>query len=106
MEKEYYFAPDETACRSAKVLTVIVYDISNQKQRNRTVKFLEGFGYRVQKSVFEAWLNERQLLKLCSGLDRLLAPDDHVKIYRVRGNSSTYTWGTAENFGPEDVVII
>ena len=106
MEKESYFAPAEPERRSAKALIVIIYDISEQKQRNRMVKYLEGFGHRVQKSAFEAWLNERQFLKLCAGVDRIVYPEDHVKIYRVRGNGDTYTWGGSETVEPEDVVII
>lgn len=106
MKKESYFAPAEPERRTAKALTVIIYDISEQKQRNRMVKYLEGFGYRVQKSAFEAWLNERQFLKLCAGVDRIVHPEDHVKIYRMRGSGNTCIWGGAETFEPEDVVII
>lgn len=52
MEKEIYFAPERPDRRAAKSLTVIIYDIPDQKQRNRMVKYLERFGYRVQKSAF------------------------------------------------------
>ncbi|MBU0567270.1 CRISPR-associated endonuclease Cas2 [bacterium] len=37
----------------------IVYDISSDSERARVDKTLKGFGFRVQKSVFECRLNRR-----------------------------------------------
>ena len=105
MEKERYFEP-EVERRSVKALVVIIYDISDQKQRNRMVKYLEGFGHRVQKSAFESWLDARQFSKLCSSMDRLVQPEDQVRIYWIQGADNVYTWGNLQNFETEDVVII
>ena len=43
----------------------ICYDIVSDRRRNRVVKILLGYGYRVQKSVFEAFVSKDdfQLLK-------------------------------------------
>ena len=106
VEIETYFSDDAPERRAAKALTVIIYDISSQKQRNRMVKYLEGYGHRVQKSAFEAWLSDKQFDKLCSGMDRLVKPDDHVKTYRLRGSGNAYTWGEHNEIDTEDVVII
>lgn len=106
MEKEIYFAPERPDRRAAKSLTVIIYDIPDQKQRNRMVKYLERFGYRVQKSAFEAWLDERRFRRLCAGMDKLTQPEDRVKVYRLRGASETYIWGIGQNIETEDIVII
>lgn len=43
---------------------VISYDISDDRRRNKIARLLEGYGYRVQYSVFECELDGRQLLKL------------------------------------------
>ena len=106
MEIETYFWDENSERHASKILTVIVYDISSQKQRNRMVKYLEGYGHRVQKSAFEAWLNEEQFEKLCSGMDCLAKPEDHVKIYRLSGNGAAYTWGEHQTVETEDLVII
>lgn len=106
MEIESYFGDEGSSCRTGKFLVLVIYDISEQKQRNRMVKYLEGFGYRVQKSAFESWLNEGQFAKLCSGLDRLVHTNDHVRVYRLRGASNVYSWGETPDFETEDVIII
>lgn len=103
---ENYFGPEAPKQRNAKYLTVVIYDISDNRQRNRIVKYLEGFGYRVQKSAFEAWLNEQEFSVLCKGLNTIVQPDDHVKIYRLKGTSDSYVWGDAPTFEPDDVIII
>ena len=46
-----------------KSLVLVIYDIIDNKRRTRLVKILEGFGFRVQKSAFEARLSERQYQK-------------------------------------------
>ena len=44
------------------MLTWVVYDITENKIRNRVVKLCKGYGlYRVQKSVFIGDLNKNQL---------------------------------------------
>ena len=39
-----------------KYVVVIIYDISEDKQRLKMAKFLNSYGHRVQKSAFEACL--------------------------------------------------
>lgn len=39
-----------------KYLILIIYDISDNKHRLEISKLLEGYGTRIQKSAFEAWL--------------------------------------------------
>ncbi len=36
----------------------IVYDISDDKERGKVDKILKGFGFRVQKSVYECMLKK------------------------------------------------
>ena len=43
-----------------KYVVVIIYDISEDKQRLKMAKFLNSYGHRVQKSAFEACLTEKQ----------------------------------------------
>lgn len=69
--------------------TVISYDISSDKRRNRIVKILEGYGYRVQYSVFECDLTP----KMMGTLRRRLKPyvraeqNESVRIYPLHQDS-------------------
>ena len=63
---------------------VISYDIPDDRRRNQLAKVLNGFGTRVQYSVFEAHLNRRQYEALKQAVDRLLEPaEDSVRYYAL-----------------------
>jgi CRISPR-associated protein Cas2 len=63
---------------------LVCFDISEDKVRTRAVKVLKGFGYRVQKSVFECPdLTEKRYLKLKDRLESLIDQTcDSVRYYR------------------------
>ncbi|XFA73273.1 CRISPR-associated endonuclease Cas2 [Thermosynechococcaceae cyanobacterium Okahandja] len=64
------------------LLYVIAYDIPNDKRRRKVAELLEGYGQRVQFSVFEARLTPKQLQQLRDRLRRRLKfSEDHVRIY-------------------------
>ena len=73
------------------MLYIISYDISVDKRRIKLAKLLEGFGQRVQYSVFECDLSEAQYQKLVKKLNRLLCPDegDSLRTYRLCATCST-----------------
>lgn len=64
---------------------VIVYDIGDDGTRGRVAALLEGYGRRVQESVFECSLGERELKELVGRMQKELggAPDAQVRVYRV-----------------------
>lgn len=70
------------------MLYLITYDISVDKRRTKLAKLLEGFGQRVQESVFECDLTEREYKALDRRMKRVLKLDDgdNVRIYRLCGN--------------------
>lgn len=70
---------------------LLAYDVATvtpegQRRLRRVAKVCEGFGTRVQQSVFELVLNPHELPLL---LDRLRheidAAEDNVRIYRLEG---------------------
>ena len=67
---------------------VICFDISDDRIRYRVVKALKGFGYRVQKSVFECpSLTEKQFLKLQEQFEALIDHEqDSVRYYLLCRN--------------------
>lgn len=61
---------------------VVSYDISDDSDRNRIAELLEGWGRRIQFSVFECRLTERQMKRLRGRVRRLADPRrDSVRWY-------------------------
>jgi CRISPR-associated protein Cas2 len=52
---------------------LISYDIPDNKRRLKIAHLLEGYGERVQYSVFEVWVTEKQLEQLQSRLEHWIA---------------------------------
>lgn len=68
-------------------LTLISYDIPDDKRRLKVANCLEDFGDRVQYSVFEARLSIEETQELCERLIQRIDPqEDSIRIYRVCGN--------------------
>jgi CRISPR-associated protein Cas2 len=66
---------------------VVSYDIVDDKRRNKVMKTLEGFGHRVQYSVFECELRPADLDKLKARLKALIVPEvDDVRFYLLCEN--------------------
>lgn len=66
-----------------KQFVIVSYDITEDRRRLRVMKTLEGFGTRVQYSVFECQLTHPQLDKLRAGLKPLVAQGDSVRFYFI-----------------------
>ncbi len=64
---------------------VVSYDIGDDKRRRLVAKIMEGYGYRVQYSVFECDLEKRQLLALKKALRPLVKKQemDSVRFYAL-----------------------
>lgn len=63
---------------------VICYDIPDDKRRTKVAKCLDGFGDRIQYSVFEAVLDHALIDKLIGKVDDLIDPDeDQVRVYAL-----------------------
>lgn len=61
---------------------VIAYDSSCDKRRRKMAVLLEGYGVRVQDSVFECELNSTRIAQLKIRLKRLINPTlDSVRLY-------------------------
>ena len=63
------------------MFVVICYDIPDDKRRNRVGKLLEGYGNRVQKSVFECDLKPDNLSTLKLRLGKMIKKEDTLRYY-------------------------
>lgn len=84
---------------------LVVYDISTvspegERRLREVAKVCEGYGQRVQKSVFECRLEMREIRLLIHDVEKIIDPAaDRVAIYRLREPYQRYV--TALGCGPE-----
>src|SRR5688572_16211362 len=63
-----------------EMLRVIAYDISDPRRLRRMAQICADYGVRVQKSVFEFWLDEDRFDELWSRLGIAMKTDDDLVI--------------------------
>ena len=68
---------------SQEQLWVIAYDSPSNKRRRKLAKLLEGYGERLQWSVFECRLQSHQLKRLRQMLAGIATADDSVRLWSV-----------------------
>lgn len=63
--------------------TLVSYDISDDKRRRKVCKIMEGYGYRVQYSVFECELDDKKLKELWARLKPLVSKrgEESIRFY-------------------------
>lgn len=91
------------------MLYVIVYDIPLDKRRNKVAKILEGYGQRVQLSVFECEITDKKLGELKSKLRKKVhEKEDSVRFYAISHHtrSQTDVWNGPPIAEPPDSIII
>lgn len=83
---------------------VITYDISDNKRRKKIANLLEGYGVRVQFSVFECQLSAKKYGELQKRLRRFYQADqqDSLRFYPI----SRHTLGQADIWGEPSLLPI
>jgi CRISPR-associated protein Cas2 len=66
----------------------IAYDVSSDRERRRVDRVLVGFGFRIQKSVFECRLTRAEQAALRRALEQLGIKTGSIKIYRLHAAAS------------------
>ena len=70
-------------------LYLVCYDIPEDRVRGKVARLLEGYGDRVQESVFECWLDRRHLIRLRERLAGLIDEEaDKIRIYSLCGKDN------------------
>lgn len=63
---------------------LVCYDIRDDKRLRRVARLMEGFGLRAQKSVFECWLDDRQLAELKELVSKIIDSQvDDIRYYSL-----------------------
>lgn len=76
-------------------LYLVAYDVPNDRRRTKLHKMLCGFGAWTQFSLFECFLDDKQIIALRNRIEKLIDPDtDNVRIYHLCagcvGKTETY----------------
>jgi CRISPR-associated protein Cas2 len=91
------------------MLVLVVYDIPDDRRRDRLATFLEGYGRRVQKSVFECFISLAEMKKLHNQVKRRVKPtEDDVRFYWIAADClpKALTIGSAMPEPPPKVYIV
>ena len=73
----------------SRIRYLVSYDISNPKRLRKVARALEGFGVRLQYSVFECAMDAMRLAKLKAELQDLVNPDEDQVLFVSLGPSAS-----------------
>lgn len=104
--EDYFFQVEKNEDKNL-LLILIIYDVVNDKRRNKLAKYLSGYGNRVQKSAFEAKIPQKKYEKLLKELPRFCdMTEDSIRVYKIIGKSQVKAWGISEEVKIDDVIIL
>jgi len=91
------------------MFVVVAYDIVDNRKRTRLAKTLSKFGTRVQKSIFECQIDDRQYLRMKEQAEKHIDPEeDSLRYYilcaRCSGNIQVTGLGVVRE--DEEVIIV
>lgn len=89
-----------------KVYVLIIYDIINNKKRTQLAKFLQGYGFRIQKSAFEAMIDKKLYHKLLREIRSYADEQDSIRVYKIIGKGQVTKFGKVDEEEMNDVIII
>jgi CRISPR-associated protein Cas2 len=104
--EDYFFntdAPDQ----EVRYFVVICYDITDNKRRAKLVKYLEQYSFRVQKSVFEGFLDKKNYGIIRHKIrDYIDEKEDNLRIYRIIGSGNIKAYGVGLQLEDQEVIIV
>ncbi len=74
-----------TMAGTKRARCLIAYDVADDRKRTRLAKLLLDYGDRVQKSVFEADLNAKEIQEILEKGAKYLQREDSLRIYPLCG---------------------
>lgn len=104
-DADYYFQIREDY-NDNKMFVLIIYDIVNNKKRVKFAKLLQGYGFRVQKSAFEAMLPKKKYEKLIREIPHYIGKEDNVRVYKITGKGQVVSWGNVFVEEEEEIILV
>ena len=106
MEDDIYFQIDDES-KDDRLFVLIIYDIVNNSRRTKFAKLLLGYGFRIQKSAFEAVITKSKLMKLNHEIPGYInEKEDSVRVYQIKGTGNVTTWGPKDDYNVDDIIIV
>jgi CRISPR-associated protein Cas2 len=81
---------------------LVCYDVHDEKRLRKCAKHMEGYGKRMQYSVFRVWLTKKGVEKLRWELTELLKPEDDVLFIPLCAECVTGICSTHQADEPRD----
>ena len=106
MDDENYFFHIDENIESDKVFVLIIYDITDNKKRLKLSKLLLGYGFRIQKSAFEAMITKRKYKELLERLPAYTSSEDSIREYKIIGKGQVMSFGKRTEEENEDIIVI
>ena len=106
MKNENYFFDIEEKPDNDKVFVLIIYDIVENKKRVKLSKVVAGYGFRIQKSAFEAVITKKKYHELLKRLPAFVSSEDSIKVYKIIGKGQVVSFGKTMEIESEDLIII
>ena len=67
---------------------------------------LLGYGFRIQKSAFEAIIPKRKYKELFERLPAYTSADDSIRVYKIIGKGQVISFGKPTEEEAEDIIVI
>lgn len=67
---------------------------------------LLGYGFRIQKSAFEATITKKKYKELLNRLPAFVSEEDSIRVYKIIGQGQVTTFGKPSEREQEDVIVI
>lgn len=103
---ENYFFEIREDKKDDRVFVLIIYDIIENKRRVQLAKYLQGYGFRIQKSAFEAVIQEKIYNKMLAGLEKYVTEEDNIRVYKIIGKGQVKNFGKTVECMTENAIII
>src|SRR5690349_6614069 len=81
---------------------LVCYDVRNAKRLRKAAKLLEGYGERMQYSVFRCWMSVARMQRLRWEMTELLTPEDDVLVIPLCDRCVRGILGTHSALKPPD----
>lgn len=85
---------------------LIIYDIIDNKKRTKLAKHLQGYGFRIQKSAFEATISKSKYNKLLNEMPVFVSEGDSIKVYKIIGKGQVTSFGVETDVKQDDIIVI
>ncbi len=106
LEKESYFFEIDDNPENDRVFVLIIYDIADNRKRLRLSKLLLGYGFRIQKSAFEAVIPRKKYNELLERLPAYTSTQDSIRVYKIIGKGQVTNFGRPAENEREDIIVI